>query len=285
MAIKYIIIFLILPYQFNQPQISKEHTMAKNEMKILCWNVNGIRAIWKKDFPAWFKKTSPDILCLQETKAQQEQLDDAISKVEGYCCNFFSAEKKGYSGVALYSKQQPLEVVKGFNNPYYDIEGRVIRADYENFTIYNVYFPNGGRGPERVKYKLDFYDTLFFEIEKRRKKQKNIIVCGDYNTAHTEIDLARPKENAKNSGFLPEERAWIDTIINLGYIDIFREYNKEPNIYTYWDQVTFAREKNVGWRIDYFFITKEMRKYIFDAKVHMNVMGSDHCPIELNLKF
>lgn len=259
--------------------------MAKQEYKIFCWNVNGIRAIWKKDFPAWLKKASPDILCLQETKAQQEQLDETITKVENYCCHFFSAEKKGYSGVAIYSKPEPLEIGKGINNAYFDNEGRVIRADYKDFTIYNVYFPNGGRGEDRVKYKLDFYDALFFEVEKKRKKQKNIIICGDYNTAHKEIDIARPKENQFKSGFLAEERAWLDTIINLGYIDIFREYNKEPDQYTYWDQVTFARERNVGWRIDYFFISKEMRKFVTDAKIHPSIMGSDHCPIELDLKF
>ncbi len=171
-------------------------------IKILCWNVNGLRAIWKKDFPKWFKNTSPDVLCLQETKIQNDQLSDELTKVDGYCCHFFSAEKKGYSGVATYSKTKPIEVVMGFNNPYFDAEGRVIRTDFEKFSIYNVYFPNGGRGPERVKYKLDFYDILFYEIERRRKRQKNIIVCGDYNTAHTEVDLARPKENEFKSGFL-----------------------------------------------------------------------------------
>ena len=258
--------------------------MAKKELKIFCWNVNGIRAVWKKDFGKWLKKASPDILCLQETKAQEEQLGDEIRKIDGYCCHFFSAEKKGYSGVAVYSKPEPIEVKKGFGNPFYDNEGRVIEANYKDFTIYNVYFPNGGRGPERVKYKLDFYNELFYHVEKKRKKQKNIIICGDYNTAHKEIDLARPKENAKNSGFLPEERAWIDTIVNLGYIDIFREFNDKPDQYTYWDQITRSRERNVGWRIDYFMISKEMRKLVTDAKIHPNVMGSDHCPIELALK-
>lgn len=258
--------------------------MPNKELKILCWNVNGIRAIWKKDFSGWLKNSSADIYCLQETKAQFEQLDSSITGIDGYCCEFFSAEKKGYSGVALYSKTPPLQVIKGFGNPYFDSEGRVIRADYKDFTIYNVYFPNGGRGPERVKYKLDFYNELFFNIEKHRKKQKNIIVCGDFNTAHKEIDLARPKENEKNTGFLPEERAWIDTIINLGYIDIFREYNQKPDEYTYWDNVTRARERNVGWRIDYFFISKEMRKLVSNTLIHPEVMGSDHCPIELDIK-
>ncbi|HMQ80900.1 MAG TPA: exodeoxyribonuclease III [Ignavibacteria bacterium] len=258
--------------------------MAKKEIKIFCWNVNGIRAIWKKDFPKWFKKTSPDILCLQETKAQPDQLDDEVKKYCGCWSEFFSAEKKGYSGVATYSKIAPVDFKKGLGNPYFDNEGRVLQTDFKDFSIYNVYFPNGGRGPERVKYKLDFYNELFFNVEKKRKKQKNIIICGDYNTAHKEIDLARPKENSKNTGFLPEERAWIDTIINMGYIDIFREYNQKPEQYTYWDQITRARERNVGWRIDYFMITKEMRSMVTDAKIHPKVMGSDHCPIELDIK-
>ena len=260
------------------------NNMAKKEIRIFCWNVNGIRAIWKKDFPKWFKKTSPDVLCLQETKAQPDQLDDEVKKYCGCWSEFFSAEKKGYSGVATYSKIPPIDFKKGLGNPYYDNEGRVLQVDFKDFTIYNVYFPNGGRGPERVKYKLDFYNELFFNVEKKRKKQKNIIICGDYNTAHKEIDLARPKENSKNTGFLPEERAWIDTIINMGYIDIFREYNSKPEQYTYWDQITRARERNVGWRIDYFMITKEMRGLVTDAKIHPKVMGSDHCPIELVLK-
>jgi len=257
---------------------------SKKTLNIFCWNVNGIRAVWKKDFPAWFNKTSPDILCLQETKAHKEQLNDEIVGPKGYWSEFFSAEKKGYSGVATYSKIPPLNVKPGLGNPYFDTEGRVIQTDFEKFTLYNAYFPNGGRGPERVKYKLDFYDALFYQAEKKRKKQKNIIVCGDYNTAHKEIDLARPKENESNTGFLPEERAWIDAIINLGYIDIFREFNSSPKMYTYWDMFTRARERNVGWRIDYFFISKEMRDMVSDAKIHMNITGSDHCPIELKLK-
>lgn len=250
---------------------------------IFCWNINGIRAIQKKGFTDWVKNNSPDIFCLQETKAQIDQLDDTLTKIDKYEAHFNSAERKGYSGVATYTRMKPVSVKFGFGKPYYDNEGRMIETEFENFILYNVYFPNGGRGPERVKYKLDFYDELFFYIERRRKKQKNIIVCGDYNTAHKEIDLARPKENAMNTGFLPEERAWIDKIINLGYIDVFREFNKEPGQYTYWDNVTRARERNVGWRIDYFFISREMKTLVKSSKIHPDVMGSDHCPIELEL--
>jgi len=261
--------------------MAKEDTLTK----ILCWNVNGIRAIWKKDFTKWFTDTNPDILCLQETKAQPDQLDESFKSFNGYWCEFFSAERKGYSGVATYSKVHPVKCARGFGNPYFDVEGRVIETEFSDFILYNVYFPNGGRGAERVKYKLDFYDELFFLAEKKRKKQKNIIICGDYNTAHKEIDLARPKENELNSGFLPEERAWLDTIVNLNYVDIFREFNKEPGWYTYWDNYTRAREKNIGWRIDYFFVTKEMVKNVVDAKILNSVPGSDHCPIELVVKF
>jgi exodeoxyribonuclease-3 len=257
--------------------------MAKGNFRILCWNINGIRAIWKKGFPEWFVKESPDILCLQETKAQRDQLAKEIINVEGYKSYFFSAEKKGYSGVGIYTKHKPLSVKAGFNNPVFDSEGRVIEMEFEKFTLFNVYFPNGGRGPERVKYKLDFYDLLFQRTEELRKIKKNIIVCGDYNTAHKEIDLARPKENQNTSGFLAIERQWIDKIVTMDYIDIFREYNKEPNQYTYWDQITRARERNVGWRIDYFFISNEARDLVTNVIIHNTVMGSDHCPIELEL--
>ncbi len=258
--------------------------MADKKFRILCWNINGIRAIWKKGFPEWFEKENPDVLCLQETKAQQEQLSEEIIKFKDYRSYFYSAQKKGYSSVAVYTKHKPIRAKAGLGMPLYDSEGRLIELEFDKFILFNIYFPNGGRGPERVKYKLDFYGEVFNRAEELRKSKKNIIICGDYNTAHKEIDLARPKENVNTSGFLAEERAWIDKIINMNYIDIFREYNKEPGQYTYWDQITRARERNVGWRIDYFFISKEMRNMVADAKIHMNVMGSDHCPIEIVLK-
>jgi exodeoxyribonuclease-3 len=253
-----------------------------SQHRILCWNVNGIRAIWKKGFPEWFEKEQPDILCIQETKAQPDQLGEEVKNFKDYKSYFFSAEKKGYSGVAIWTRHEPMKVCNGIGNPYFDNEGRVIEMEFPGFVLYNVYFPNGGRGPDRVKYKLDFYDALFQRAEQIRKDgKKNIIVCGDYNTAHKEIDLARPKENSNVTGFLPEERAWIDKIIGMNYVDIFREYNKEPGQYTYWDQITRARERNVGWRIDYYMISKEMKDKVSKAAIHMSVMGSDHCPIEL----
>lgn len=258
--------------------------MAKKNFRILSWNVNGLRAVWKKGFKEWLEKDNPDILCLQETKAQPDQLAPEIMECNDYKSYFFSAEKKGYSGVAVYSKQEPLNVHSGISNAEFDVEGRVLELEYEKFILYNVYFPNGGRGPERVDYKLRFYEQLFNRAETKRKKQKNIIVVGDYNTAHKEIDLARPGPNSKVSGFLPEERAWIDKIIAMGYVDIFREFNELPGQYTYWDVFTRARERNSGWRIDYFLITEEMKKMVVNATIHADVLGSDHCPIELTLE-
>jgi exodeoxyribonuclease-3 len=253
-------------------------------MRIACWNINGIRAVWKKGFPEWFKKEQPDVLCLQETKAQRDQLDEQILKFGDYESYFYAAEKKGYSGVAIYTKVKPVSVRAGMGIPHFDSEGRVIEMEFEKFTLFSAYFPNGGRGPERVKYKLDFYEALFNRAQEVRKTKKNVVICGDYNTAHNEIDLARPQQNTRTSGFLPEERAWIDRIVAMDYVDIFRKYNQEPGQYTYWDQITRARERNVGWRIDYFFVSSEMVEMVNSTHIYAEVMGSDHCPIDLDLK-
>ncbi len=259
--------------------------MAKKSkyINIFSWNVNGIRAIQNKGFMDWFQNHGGNIICLQETKAQPEQLGDNIKNIKGFQSYWFSAEKKGYSSVAVYTNIEPVKITNGFNNSEFNKEGRVIIAEYEKFVLANVYFPNGGRGPERVKYKLDFYNDLFFYLEKNYRDRKGIVVVGDYNTAHKEIDLARPKENSKTTGFLPQERAWIDKIIGMDYIDIFREYNTEPAQYTYWDQITRARDRNVGWRIDYFMISSEAKSLVSNVRNHTEVMGSDHCPIELEL--
>lgn len=254
------------------------------KITIFSWNVNGIRAIQNKGFMEWFKNHGGDIICLQETKAQPEQLDDAVKNIKGFESFWFSAEKKGYSSVAVYTSIKPLKVINGFGNPVFDVEGRVIFAEYEKFILANVYFPNGGRGPERVKYKLDFYDELFFYLEKNFRGRKGIIVVGDFNTAHKEIDLARPKENVKTSGFLPEEREWIDRIINLGYTDVFRKFNDKPGQYTYWDQISRARDRNIGWRIDYFMVSDDYTEKIKKANIHSEVLGSDHCPISITIE-
>jgi len=250
---------------------------------LLSWNVNGIRAAYKKGFLDWMKEASPDILCLQETKAQKEQLHSDLLNIEGYTSYFSSAEKKGYSGVALYTKTKPNEVKKGIGIPEFDSEGRVVHASYDNFELFNVYFPNGQASKDRLAYKMAFYDAFLAHIESIRKSGKNIVVCGDVNTAHAEIDLARPKANEKTSGFLPIERAWIDKLLSHGYVDTFRAFNTEPDNYSWWSMRTRAREKNVGWRIDYFYANEEFMGNVEDGFILPDVMGSDHCPIGITV--
>ncbi len=252
-------------------------------MIILSWNVNGIRAAHKKGALAPLFRERPDITCLQEIKALREQVPDEIHNFEGYHKFYNPAEKKGYSGTALFTIQKPREVKYGFGVKKFDTEGRVIIAEYEKFMLYNIYFPNGKSGPARLKYKMDFYGEFLRRVEKEGKKGKKIVVCGDVNTAHKEIDLARPKENAKISGFLPEERAFLDKFISKGYIDTFREFNSEAGHYTWWDMMTRARERDVGWRIDYFYISKNLREKLKNAFIFKNIMGSDHCPIGIEL--
>jgi exodeoxyribonuclease-3 len=255
------------------------------KVRLLSWNVNGIRAIQKKGFLDWFKNANPDILCLQETKAHPDQLDDVLKNVNGYESHFSSAEKKGYSGVVTYTKLKPSKVQQGIGLKEFDSEGRFIVTEFDEFTLFNIYFPNGKASPERLKYKMDFYDAFLKHCKKLLKQNKKIVVCGDVNTAHKEIDLARPKENSKISGFLIEEREWIDKFLEAGFLDTFRMFNNEPEQYTWWDMVTRARERNVGWRIDYFYASENLKKNIVSAAIHDSVMGSDHCPIELELKF
>lgn len=237
-------------------------------MRIFTWNINGIRAAVKKGFLEWFKETNPDILCLQETKAQFNQLDDSVTNINGYKSYWFSAERKGYSSVATFTKFKPVEVLNGFGKKEFDSEGRVIFTEFNEFVLANVYFPNGGRGPERLKYKLDFYDELFFYINKNYKSRKGIIITGDFNTAHNEIDLAKPQQWSKVSGFLNEERAWIERIINLGYVDVFRVLNPDVQKFTYWDQISRARQRNEGWRIDYFMVSEDIAGKVTFAEIH-----------------
>ena len=252
-----------------------------NLMRILCWNVNGIRAAAKKGFIDFLLKESPDVICLQETKAHVEQLDPSLVNIPSYESHFHSGEKKGYSGVAIYTKKKPNAITHGCGATRFDSEGRVLSMDFGDFVLYNIYFPNGGRGPERVRYKLDFYDHVLEQWQDLRAEGRSVIVCGDYNTAHEEIDVAKPKEWSKISGFLPEERAWLDKIIDMGYVDVFRKFSDAPEQYTYWDNFQNSREKNKGWRIDYFFVTEEFVPRVKAAKIMAEVMGSDHCPIEL----
>jgi exodeoxyribonuclease-3 len=255
-------------------------------MKFICWNVNGLRALHKKGNFQWLIKESPDFFCLQEVKAHPDQLLDDIKKIEGYYAYFaFPTVKKGYSGVAVYTKKEPIHVDYGLGIEELDQEGRLLGLHYDKFVLFNVYFPNGGGGPVRLDYKLRFYDAFLEYIEKIRKQGKSIIFCGDINTAHEEIDLARPKENEENTGFLPEERAWLDEVVNHGYVDTFRYfYPTKTGAYTYWDIKSAARERNVGWRIDYFFVSPDLTKKLISTTIHDTIFGSDHCPLELNIK-
>ncbi len=260
--------------------------MSKRNYNIISWNVNGIRAVQKKGFLDWLDTESPDILFLQETKAQPEQLDGELVYPMGYHTYFHSASvKKGYSGVALYSKEEPLEVIKGMGIEKFDGEGRVIGAEYKDFVVFGVYFPNGKRDIDRLNYKLEFYNEFLKFVDGYKKKGKKVIFSGDVNTAHKEIDLSRPKENVKVSGFMPVERKWIDQVIEHGYIDTLREFHEEPEIYTWFDFKTRGRERNVGWRIDYFFIQEELKKHMTDAFTLQDVMGSDHIPVGIKLTF
>ncbi len=255
-------------------------------MKIVSWNVNGIRAVHRNGhWQNFLAATKPDIFCLQETKASPEQIPEEVRETPGYSSFFSSSQlKKGYSGVALYSKIEPLSVIYGMGVPEFDLEGRMVGAEYPYFWLLNVYFPNGGQGPERLDYKLRYYDHFLGFCEKLRKT-KPVIFCGDINTAHEEIDLARPKENQAHTGFLPEERAWLDEVVNVGYVDVFRRfYPKKAEAYTYWDTFTHARERNVGWRIDYFFASLEVVGKVKKAEIHSDVYGSDHCPISISLQ-
>lgn len=254
-------------------------------IKILCWNVNGIRSVARKGFLEWLNKESPDILCLQETKASPENLTGDLLAPPGFQVYWNYPKRKGYSGVATLTKVKPLRAQNDFGVPTFDTEGRAIISEYPEFTLLNIYFPNGKQSAERLKYKLGFYEAFFDFLEPLRRKGGKLIVCGDVNTAHKEIDLARPKENERISGFLPIERAWLDKLVTSGYVDTLRHFNKEPRQYTWWDMKSRARERNVGWRIDYFFVTENLLSQVTRAYIMPEVMGSDHCPIGLTLEF
>ncbi|MFC1480334.1 exodeoxyribonuclease III [Candidatus Omnitrophota bacterium] len=251
-------------------------------MRIFSWNVNGIRSVAGKGFPGWFRKESPDILCLQETKAHPEQLEQSHVIPEGYLAYWNNPERKGYAGVSVFTKAKPAIVKKDFPPGSFNTEGRTLILNFKDFILINVYFPNGGMGPLRLEYKLDFYEKLLKFVN--GIKNRNIVICGDFNTAHKEKDLARPKQNEMFSGFLPEEREWMDKFVSCGYVDTFRHFNAGAGHYTWWDYKTRARQRNVGWRIDYFFVTKKMIPRVKKAFIMPDIEGSDHCPIGIELK-
>jgi len=257
------------------------------KIRLLSWNVNGIRAVYKKGFLNWFAEAKPDILCLQETKAHEEQLPDDLKNVNGYKSYFCSGERKGYSGVATYSKEIPVSVNEWSKNgkfEKYNSEGRILIIEYPGFFLFNIYFPNGKSSTDRLKYKMNFYNAFLDYVNGLKDKGVKIIICGDVNTAHKEIDLARPKENSSVSGFLPEERAWMDKFIAAGFVDTFRVFNLKPDNYTWWDMFTYARDRNVGWRIDYFFVSENAKENVKDAFILNDVMGSDHCPVGIEIQ-
>ena len=253
-------------------------------MKLISWNTNGLRATAKQgNLMPLFEKYNPDILCLQETKCEAIQLPENVRNIPGYYSYFsHSMERKGYSGVAIYTKEKPLEVFYGIGVKRLDTEGRIVGVKLKKYTIITGYFPNGGQGPHRLKYKLEFYDAFLKFILKLRKNGENVIFCGDVNTAHEAIDLARPKANEENTGFLPIERAWISKVIKNNFIDTYRKfYPDKIGAYTYWDQKTRSRERNTGWRLDYIFTDENIK--IKNAGMLSEYLGSDHCPIWLEI--
>ena len=253
-------------------------------MKLISWNVNGLRAALKKNFLEYLENEDPDILAIQETKLQESQIPEQIKELEN--CNIYwsFAERKGYSGVALFSKQKPKNVSYSIGEERFDREGRVIIAEFDDFSLINCYFPNGQMNDERLKYKLDFYDKMFEKMEEIKKSGKDLIVCGDYNTAHKPIDLANPKVNEKYSGFLPIERARLDKLIQNNWIDTFRHFDQRPEQYSWWTYRFGARKRNIGWRIDYFFVNIEFLPNVKNVFIQQEILGSDHCPVGIEIE-
>ncbi len=255
-------------------------------MRIISYNVNGIRSAINKGFTDWLQTDPADIICLQETKAMKDNVD--FKKIEdlGYQTYWFSAQKKGYSGVAIFTKIKPDNVEYGHANEASDFEGRVIRADFGNITLINAYYPSGTSGDERQTFKYKWLDEFFLYLEDLRKTRPKLIVVGDYNIAHKEVDIHDPKGNKNSSGFLPEERAWMDMFLSKGWIDSFRQINPDAKgAYSWWSQrFPTVRLQNKGWRIDYICITDKLKAQLIDAKIYPDVKHSDHCPIYAEIK-
>lgn len=252
-------------------------------MKIISYNVNGIRAALTKGFAEWLKVTDPDIIGLQEVKAMENQIDKNIFIDLGYHVSWFAAVKKGYSGTAILSKEKPNHVEYGMGNLKYDDEGRIIRADFKDFSFISAYFPSGTTGEERQKFKYMFLDDIYEYAKDLTKIIPNLIISGDYNICHKAIDIHNPQSNKNSSGFLPEERAWMDKFTENGFVDTFRLHNKEPDQYTWWSYRAGARAKNLGWRIDYHMATPSIASKIKNAIILPEAKHSDHCPIMISL--
>jgi exodeoxyribonuclease-3 len=253
-------------------------------VKLISWNVNGIRAIAERGFGEWLAGASPDVLCLQETRAQPDQVAAELRQPGGYQSWWNAAERKGYSGVATFARAEPLSIQMGFGVDEFDAEGRVLMTEHPGFKLFNVYFPNGGRKLERLDFKLHFYAAFLEYCDALHAQGERLIICGDYNTAHRPVDLARPQQNQKTSGFLPEEREWIDRYLAHGFVDAWRALHPaETDQYTWWMYMRNARERNIGWRIDYFLVSEALMPAVVEASILSDVMGSDHCPIALEL--
>jgi exodeoxyribonuclease-3 len=257
--------------------------VAQKHLKLFSWNVNGVRALEKKGFSTWLQSCGADIVTLQETKCSPEQLSATLCKPEGFYAEWCAAEKKGYSGVATFSRA-PAATSRGLGDARFDTEGRVLISVFPELTLFNIYFPSGNSGPARVAFKLDFYRRFLELVRGYIDRGERVVVAGDVNTAYAEIDLARPRENRKTSGFLPEERAALGEFFAAGLVDTFRHVRPTEVKYSWWSQVTFARERNIGWRLDYFLVSANLLPYIADADIHPDVPGSDHCPVSLTLE-
>jgi len=262
----------------------KEVYHKVRSVKIITWNINGLRAALRKNALAWVWDQDPDLLCLQEVKARPDQLTDEQKKSLRLPYIWNPAERPGYSGVTTFHKEEPLEIQLGMNDPRFDVEGRLISTLHAGFRLFNVYFPSGTRGKTRVDYKLEFYARLLKLCDRRHKRGENLIVTGDFNTAHQPIDLRNPKSNQKTSGFLPEERAWVQKYLDHGFVDIYRRLYPDRVQYTWWTNILNSRQRGVGWRIDYFLVSEALVSRVKDAVIHDGVLGSDHCPVELVLE-
>ncbi len=266
------------------PETPRQSDRPAATRLVLSWNINGVRAVYKRGLLDWLAQAAPDILCLQETRAGREQLPADLADPAGYQAYWNGSRRPGYSGTALLSREKPLSVEYGLGIEEYDREGRTIVAEYPGFTLINCYFPNGSRDHSRVPFKMAFYDAFLAYCDRRRAEGRPLIFCGDVNTAHREIDLARPRANQGTTGFLPEERAWIDKVVQAGYVDTFRHFYPDlAGQYTWWSAVTSARERKVGWRLDYFFASPDCLPWVKEAFILPEVTGSDHCPVGIRL--
>ena len=252
---------------------------------IYSYNVNGLRAAMNKGFDGWLKETQPDVICLQEIKVKVEQMDTSVFDRMGYRQYWYPAQKAGYSGVAIFCKDKPDKVVYGMGIDKYDMEGRVLRADFGDISVLSVYIPSGTSGEDRQAFKMVFLDDFLQWTENLRKERPNLILSGDYNIAHTDIDINFPKKHQNMSGFLPEERAWVDKFLAHGYVDTFRLFHNEPNVYSWWSYRQMARTKDLGWRIDYHTATNALVPRIKDASILQSAVHSDHCPVTVTVDF